>query len=147
MKATNGLKWGLAFGLLIGLIASGIIYGIAYYPHMSELQSEYYSQVLNETKNVTEANLAAKELPTILPVTILVISGLAYTIGGALAGLVIAYLWEKYPSWIIKGLIGGVIVLLLSFLFGIFPLLETLPISLIIGLLISFRLNEINKKV
>lgn len=147
MKATNGLKWGLIFGLVLGVIGAGIVYAIEYMPHMPQLQQEYYKLVLNETGNVTEANLAMKELPTILPFTIIMVSGLTYTIGGALGGLIIAYIWEKNSSWIVKGLIGGVIVLLLSFILGALSLFETLPLSLIIGLLISYRLNVINSKV
>ncbi|BFH73929.1 hypothetical protein SJAV_18730 [Sulfurisphaera javensis] len=147
MKVSNGLKWGLIFGLSIGIIAAGIIYAIQYMPQMPQLQKEYYSLILNETKNATEASLAMKELPTVLPITIIMISGFAYTISGALAGLIIAYIWERNSSWVVKGIIGGVIVLLLSFLFGALSLFETLPISLLIGLLISYRLNAINRKV
>ena len=148
MKASTGIKWGLIFGVIIGLIVAGIIYSVIYAPRMPTLQKEVYNLTLNETKgNVTQATLAEKELPTILPVTIVLFNGIGYALGGGIGGIIIAYMWEKNNSWIIKGLIGGVVILVLSLFLSVLPLIENIPISLVIGLLISYRLNTINRKV
>jgi len=156
MELKNGLKWGLIFGVIIGLIVAVIVYGIIYFPHMPTLQKEMYNltfnKVLNETKgNITkatlQATLAEKELPTILPSTILLVYGITYSLFGAIGGVIIAYIWEKNLSWITKGLIGGSVILVLSLLLSGVPLIITTPTSLLLGLLISYRLNAINRKV
>ena len=148
MKISTGIIWGLIFGVIIGLIAAGVIYGVIYMPKISTLQQDVYNLTLNETEgNVTKAILAEKELPTILPLTILLIGGIGYALAGSIGGIIIAYMWERSNSWIIKGLIGGVVVLILSLFLSVLPLIENIPTSLIIGLLISYRLNTINRKI
>ncbi|MBP1358198.1 MAG: hypothetical protein JZD40_06920 [Sulfolobus sp.] len=115
---------------------------------MPSLQKEIYNLTLNEThNNITDAQLAEKELPTILPVTIISIAGLSYAIGGAVGGLIISYIWEKNNSWITKGIVGGLGVLAVSILLSDLPLIEGIPTSLVIGMLISLRLYTINRKI
>jgi len=148
MKTSIGIKWGLIFGVVIGLIVAGIIYSVVYAPRMPTLQKEVYNLTLNETNgNVTKATLAEKELPTVLPITIVLLNGISYALGGAIGGIIIAYMWEKNNSWIVKGLIGGVVILVLSLFLSVLPLIENIPTSLIIGLLISYKLHAINRKV
>jgi len=156
MELKNGLKWGLIFGVIVGLIVAIIVYGVIYFPHLPTLQKEMYNltfnEILNKTKgNVTKATLKAtlaeKELPTMLPLTVLLVYVLTYSLFGAIGGMIIAYIWEKNPSWITKGLIGGAVILVLSLLLAGIPLIVTVPTSLLIGLLISYKLNAINGKV
>lgn len=147
MRINTGIEWGLIFGAIIGLIVAGVIYGVIYMPKMPMLQKEIYNLTLNETNgNVTKAILAEKEFPSAV-LTVVILSGASYALTGAIGGIIIAYIWEKNDSWIIKGLIGSVSILVLSLFLSLLPLIVNIPISFILGLLISYRLNVINGKV
>lgn len=148
MKVTTGIKWGIIYSLIISLIATGLIYAFVYYPQLPSLEKEYYQSILNSTGNVTEAKLAEEQVPLFVPAILLYLNVISLLIAGAIAGFVIAKLWDRNPSWVLKGLMGSIVVLIVVYLIDIAlsPLYFSIPVALGIGLLTSFKLYKQDKK-